>query len=59
MSSLQLRRYSYALPWNSSNPLLTATFITPPGVRPNSAENELVWTLNSRMRSTDGITAVA
>src|SRR5690242_17289961 len=53
-SMAELRRYSYALPWNSFEPLRVCTLTMPPEDRPNSAGALAVNTLNSEVASTEG-----
>lgn len=53
--SLSFRRNSYSTPWNSLPPERVTMFTTAPAVRPYSAENALVWTLNSWSVSGDGM----
>src|SRR5262245_29980328 len=50
-SSLSLRRYSKALPWNLFSPLRVTMLIEAPAFRPYSAEKLEVLMLTSRMKS--------
>src|SRR5215211_146049 len=54
VSSLSLRKNSYAVPCRAFAPDLVLTMIAAPGDHPYSAAYGLVTTLNSLIASTDG-----